>query len=230
MNKAPAEFNLAAVLQGVRGDAFGDGGLNLGDFLVEQVFICVPAKENVSATEGNIGICSEQGVLGSVPALAHFLRGLYAGACGDDIFMWRCDDDITCGSENGRGGRGEARGHQCVQRDVQCFGEEEQLFYLGISLALFPLGHRLTAHVQQLRKSFLGQASFFSQLFQVFCKAHGLYLLYGGMIKEMQKKIHQPVFAMAQLEVANKKSDLISQVALAQKEVRIYGTVQYSGM
>ena len=111
--EAPTDFDLAAELQGVCGDAFGNGGLNLGNLFMEQVFICVPAKENVSAAEGNIGICGEQGVLGGVFALAHFLGYLYGVAGGDDIFVRGCDDDAACGLRIGSGG--EARGHECVQ-------------------------------------------------------------------------------------------------------------------
>ena len=73
MGEAPAEFDLAAVLQGVAGKSLGDGGLDFGDLLVQQLFICIPAKENVSSSEGDFGICGEQSVLGSVLALAHFL-------------------------------------------------------------------------------------------------------------------------------------------------------------
>ena len=163
--EAPAEFDLAAVLQGVVGDAYGDGGLNFVDLLLQQVLGRIPSQEYISAAEGtSAAVSGEQGVLGSVPALAHFLRGLYAGVCGDDIFMWRCDDDITCGSVIGRGGRGEARGHQCVQRDVQCFGQEQELFHFGIALALFPFGYGLSADIQQFRKLFLRQIPFFSKL------------------------------------------------------------------
>ena len=113
VGEAPAEFDLAAVLQGVVGKPLGDGGLDFGDLLVQQRFICIPAKENVIASEGYFGICGEQSVFGSVLALAHFLGCLYGVTGGNDIFVRGCDDDTACGLRCGRGG--EARGHECVQ-------------------------------------------------------------------------------------------------------------------
>ena len=103
MGEAPAEFDLAAVLQGVVGNSLGDGGLDFGDFLVQQRFIGIPAEEDVSASEGYFGICGEQSVLGRVLALAHFLGCLYGVAGGDDIFVRGCDDDAACGLRIGSG-------------------------------------------------------------------------------------------------------------------------------
>ena len=111
MGEAPAEFDLAAVLQGVVGNSLGDGGLNFGNLLVQQVFIRIPAKENVIASEGNSGVCGEQSVFGSVLALAHFLGCMYGVAGGNDIFVRRCDDDAAC-ELRGRGSGGKPRAAQ----------------------------------------------------------------------------------------------------------------------
>ena len=113
VGEAPAEFDLAAVLQGVVGNSLGDGGLDFGDLLVQQRFIGIPSKENVIAPEGNSGVCGEQSVFGRVLALAHFLGCLYGVAGGNDIFVRGCDDDAACALRCGRGG--EVCGHECVQ-------------------------------------------------------------------------------------------------------------------
>ena len=103
VGEAPAEFDLAAVLQGVVGNALEDGGLDFGDLLVQQRFICIPAKENVIASEGDPGVSGEQGILGRMLALAHFLGCLYGVAGGDDIFVRGCDDDAACAPLGGSG-------------------------------------------------------------------------------------------------------------------------------
>ena len=62
-------------------------------------------------------------------------------------------------------GVGEKPVDMSVSSEMLSAGQKQQLFCFGVALSLLPLGYCLTADIQQLRKIFLGEISFFSDLF-----------------------------------------------------------------